>query len=286
MTKAITETVAIERFTVDSAKDALSKNVVNRSPRKGKVDQYKRDMEEGRWNFCIDPISFDEAGNLINGQHRMMAQIQANMEMNWIVVRKVAKEAQHTMDNQVPRSAGDTLHFAGEENSQLMAAVARLVNHIIKGTLAGARYTVSNEEILRCVQENPGIRRSTEMAARSKGGMTPIAPSVIGAAHWMIRQANTAADADAFIHRISTLTGEEEGSPVLALSRRINELKRAQVRVHARDLLALVIKAWNYDVQGKSAVKLSYYSKSGEFRTPVALTRENAMREQEYEEDE
>lgn len=275
------ESVSLEKFTVEDAKNALAKNVVNRPPRKLKIQQYASDMEEGRWNFCADPIVFDEEGNLINGQHRMHAQIKTNMAQNWVVIRKAPKETQNTMDAGVLRSAADTLHFAGEDNAQLMAAVARLVNHIKKGTLGGSRYNTGNEEILRVVQDNPGIRRSTEMAAKAKGGMTPIAPSVLGAAHWMIRQSNTAAEADTFLHRLSTLAGEEEGSPLLALSRRVNELKRNQVRVHARDLLTLVIKAWNYDVEGKSAAKLTYHTRGDTYRTPVAKTRNAAFSDTE-----
>lgn len=281
-----TEQVTLEDFTVDMAKDALAKNNVNRALRKNKMMTYKRDMEEGRWNFCIDPVVFDEDGNLINGQHRLTAQVALGITMRWIVIRHVPRSAQNTMDAGAVRTAADTLHLAGEENAQLMAAVARLVNHLIKGTLAGAKYSASNEEILRCVQDNPVIRRSTEMASRSKGGMTPMPPSVLGAAHWMIRKSNTAAEADAFIYRVTTLTGEVEGSPVLALARRMNELKRNKVRVHARDLLALTIKAWNYDVQGKSAAKLAYHTRAEEFKMPNAMTRDSAFVERDVEDEE
>jgi hypothetical protein len=264
-------------FTPQMAKDALANNKGNRSLRKGKMEQYARLMESGDWvDRHPQSISFDKNGNLIDGQHRLTAQIQADKTITYLVVEEQDPEVQVSIDSGIIRNPRDALHFAGEENSQLMAAVARLVHLYKIGALGGARYSnVSNQEILRTVRENPSIRRSTELAQQAKGGMTPIAPSVLGAAHWIIRQSNTSALADAFIYRVASLTGEPEGSPILALARRANEIKRARQRVHARDLLNLVIKAWNYDVEGKTTSKLSLYTRSGEYRHPVALSKED-----------
>ena len=62
-------------------------------------------------------------------------------------------------------------------------------------------------------------------------------------------------------------------------------MKRAQQRVHARDLLALVIKAWNYDVEDKTVSKLSVFTR-GDDKTPVPLTRNtNGLGDQDREDD-
>jgi len=113
-----------------------------------------------------------------------------------------------------------------------------------------------------------------ELASHSKGKtMTPIAPSVLGAAHWYIAQTNGYTEADAFIWRIITLTGEKDGSPVLALARRCNEIKRNQQKVQHRDFLAMTIKAWNLDAENKTAVKIATYSKTGQYQLPKVLKR-------------
>lgn len=262
--------------TPQQAKDWLANNKVNRPARNMKIEQYARDMIEGRWNFTPDPITFDEEGLLINGQHRLNAQVKAGKTMSWVVVREAPEGTQNTMDSGVARSAADTLHLAGEDNAQLMAAIARMIRIIDLDLLGKKQPTMSSQEILETVQAHPSIRRATEVAQGTKAGMTPIAPSVLGAAWWMIRQSNSAAEADQFIHRVITLTGEHEGSPILALSRRANELKRAQQRVHKRDLLAMVIKAWNYDVKNKTTVRISLWSRSGQYETPVPLVRDRA----------
>ena len=210
-------TVEYVEWTPEEAGEALSHNEVNRRIRKMKVDQYTRDMAEDRWNFCDQAVTFNEQGHLINGQHRLTAQVKSGTKRQWIVVRKAPLEAQPTMDTGIARTAGDHFHFAGESNGALMAAVARLVTHVINGTLAKGRFTISTQEIADTVDAHPTIKRSTEMAMRSKGGMTPIAPSVLGTAHWMIRQANTAAEADAFLHRITTLSGRKKDHRSLLL---------------------------------------------------------------------
>ena len=262
----------IEVWTPKMAEAALAKNTVNRPVRGGKVDQYARDMTAKKWNWS-DPIVFDTEGNLIQGQHRMHAQIKSGETITWMIVRNVDPSAQKTMDTGIIRSVSDQLHFMGETASQLMAAVLRIVHHIDKGTINAARYTVSNEEILSTLDKHPEVRHSTQIAMSSRGGMTPISPSVLGAAHWMISRVNGTAEADAFLHRIITLTSESEGSPVLALARRANEIKRNQMRVNYRDYLALVIKAWNYDAANKTVNKLNLYSKTGEFVLPAVDKR-------------
>lgn len=274
-----------ETWTPAMAETALQKNMINRTLRPTKVDQYARDMLAGRWNHSA-PIVFDSEGKLIDGQHRLNAQIKADMKMTWLVVRGVPPETQTTIDTGINRSIADILHFGGEKTPQLLAAVSRLAHLIANGRIKTGRYAVSVEEIMKTLDDHPEIRLSTEIAswARTKG-MTPIMPSVLGAAHWMIARVNGVNEANAFIHRIATLSGEEEGSPVLALARRANEIKRQQQRVATKDWLAMVIKAWNYDAINKKVSKLAIYSKTGEYVLPDVTKREIPLEEPDDNDD-
>ena len=267
--------IEVERWTPKMAEAALGKNEVNRNIRDAKVEQYSRDMKEGRWNFCTAPIVFGADGRLLDGQHRLHAQLKAGVPMEWIVVREVPEDAQTTIDTGIPRSLSDVLSFKGERNSQLLGATARIIRHVEKGTISRGRYTTSNEEVLDTLESHQDIRHSVDIVIhRRLKSMTPIYPSVLAAAHWLIMQVNGVEEADSFITRVMTLHGEQEGSPVLALARRANEIKRQQMRVNFRDALALVIKAWNYDAENKKANKLALYSKTGEFVMPEVKKRE------------
>lgn len=55
-------------------------NKANRRINKAHVETLKRDMENGNWYNDIDYIGFNREGMLINGQHRLKALSEANVE--------------------------------------------------------------------------------------------------------------------------------------------------------------------------------------------------------------
>jgi len=277
--KPTTPTHAFETLTAKQASALLEKNNVNRSVRDTVVDKYARDMSSGDWDLCMAPIVIDVDGNILDGQHRLLAQVKTGEKIKWLVIRNAPKDAQKNIDTGAVRSIADHLHFAGEINSGLLAAVTRNVHKIKHGQMAGGT-PLSASEILRTLEEHPEIRHSTAKAMQTRGvSLTPIAPSVLGAAHWMIGQVNGEPDADIFIWRISEMTNEPDGSPVLALMRRCNEIKRMRQHVKHRDFLAMTIKAWNLDAQGKKLRKISTYSKTGQYVLPEVIKREVPLAE-------
>lgn len=272
-------THSFETYTPQQAKNALGKNEVNRNLRTQQVDKYARDMANGNWGMCVAPIVFDEEGKLRDGQHRLTAQVKANVKIKWLILRNVPTGANDTIDTGAVRSVADVLHFKGDTNTGLLAAITRNVHRILNGMMAGGT-TISHSEIIKTLDEHPEIRRSVEIASQARNKtMTPIAPSVLGAAHWMIAQENGYADADIFLWRVIHLTQERDGSPVLALARRCNEIKRQQQRVQHRDYLAMVIKAWNLDAKNKTAVKIATYSKTGQYVLPEVIKRDVSLAE-------
>lgn len=268
-------TAVILTVTPQMAEEFLKRNHVNRRMSEAVVSKYARDMNRKRWWFCPDPIVFGADGSLYNGQHRLAAQVKSLSTVDWIVVYDAPAESQSIMDTQKARSLKDILTFAGEENAQFVAPTARQVALIMGGRIGVGRWVMSHGEILDALENHPDIRFSADIAARSRGGMTPIAPSTLAAAHWVIMQENGRTEADKFMHRIISLSGEKEGSPVLALNRRAHELRRARSRPHTRELIGTIIKAWNLDVQGKEVTYLTLYkwTGDGDFRLPEALPR-------------
>lgn len=65
-------------ITPDIAKEMLERNLNNRSVSPSRVDMYADDMARGEWQANGEAICFNESGNLINGQHRLMAVVIRN----------------------------------------------------------------------------------------------------------------------------------------------------------------------------------------------------------------
>lgn len=267
-------THAFERLTWKQAEALLGKNEANRAIRDRKVQQYQRDMLNGDWDLCAAPIVIDSNGKLIDGQHRLTAQVAAQKTVKWLVMRNVNPDLQKVIDTGMQRSASDVLHFAGEANTTILGGVLRMAYRIKHDVMSGRRaMNISNNELIATLEEEPVLRYCVEQGIKASKGMTHISPTVLATAHWLIMRANDEAEATSFLTRIATLTSEREGSPVLALHKRVTELQRQQIRVRPRDYLALIMKAWNYDASGTRVNKLALYSRTGEYVLPDAEER-------------
>lgn len=92
----------------DAAYILESKNKSNRPLRAGTISQYAREMIEGRWNSGVsDAIAFTVEGELLNGQHRLSAVVQANISIRFFVARNVPKNAFAYMDIGARRTISD-----------------------------------------------------------------------------------------------------------------------------------------------------------------------------------
>ncbi len=97
--------------TPTQAQQMLQKNSGNRKVRPGTIARYARDMRNGRWQVTHQCLAFDVNGNIIDGQHRLLAQVQANVPLWWYVARySVESDAMaFILDGQATRSAVDVL---------------------------------------------------------------------------------------------------------------------------------------------------------------------------------
>lgn len=116
---------AIETITPEIAKAYLEHNTTNRNPNKNQVAYYARMMSEGKWVLNGESIIFDSEGNLIDGQHRLMAVVLANTPIQAIVVRDVEHEAFITIDRGKTRSISDAFSIKGISNSHRVSSIIR-----------------------------------------------------------------------------------------------------------------------------------------------------------------
>jgi len=265
-----TPSISFVSVTPEIAQRWLRGNTVNRKIRQGKVNQYASDMSAGRWTHSADMICFTTDSKLSNGQHRLLAVIQSNTTITFAVQRNVPLEAMVNMDTGAARSASDVLGWNNERNAPLLAASAKLAlvysdGRIYKDNKVQA---TSHGAIVDFIDANPELRHSVAVGQQTYTRVDCY-PTVLAVAHWIISSANTAEVADHFLGQLASRAGEAEGSAVLALDRRLREIRRVRASYTHRDFLALVIKGWNYYAADKPVGKL-LITTSGAFRIPAA----------------
>jgi hypothetical protein len=272
-----------EKWTWQDAEQALAKNTTNRHLREGDVAKYARLMGEKLWGAqgakqgfkaSAAPIIFDWDENLIDGQHRLHGQVKSRTTQYWYVLRDVPPETQQIIDTGIARSAADALKFAGFQNYIILASVARWAWMLEQGVTSSGRVKVANDEIVDMVLRHPDLAHSAAMGSYVRSaGFVPVHPTPIGAAHWWIAQHNGHDEAAIFMERMAHMNREENGSAILALLRRFSQAREKNEHIRTRVQIAMIVKAWNLDVERTFVHKLPSRSRTGEYPLPEVLVR-------------
>jgi hypothetical protein len=128
-TKVMTVTPEEARLWLDT------KNSNNRPISENAVLKYSQEMKSGRWRLNGQSIGFNTKGQLVNGQHRLLASVRSNTAFETVVVYGIDPEAFETIDDCNTRSMADVLHIRGEANSNLLSAGLRFLWLYVRGEI-------------------------------------------------------------------------------------------------------------------------------------------------------
>lgn len=135
----------VETITPAVAKAMLKHNVGNRPVDKERVAMLAADIVAGNWHENGESIKFDKNGNLVDGQHRLMACILAGIPIKSIVIRGV--EDARGIDCGKKRTFGDFAKMgfstiSGELTGHVYSAIAAFLLRLE----SPSRKTFSNDE--------------------------------------------------------------------------------------------------------------------------------------------
>lgn len=235
-------------------------NPSNRTVRKGVVEHYARLMREGKWDFTGEPIQFDTHGNLLNGQHRLMAVVASGVPLDVLVVTGLPAQARDSIDQQSKRTPGDVLKMHGYPNGNKIAGIARVVNawdmgHRGSGLVSGSQTMLAPSEVLDFVESEPLVAEAS--IAASSTNADALAPGRAYGALWVLTHRIDSDFAEEFFRRLTTGEMLEAGSPVLTLRRYwINLSKRSATNRKLRVSTAFTylnsgVRAWNAAARGE-----------------------------------
>ena len=112
--------VTLEHITPQIAARMLEANTNNRPARNGLIQSYADDMRAGRWQMNGDAIRFNVDGQLIDGQHRLLAVVRSGLAISSLVIRNLPAEAFQTIDGGATRKAGDLLNLMDVKNARFI----------------------------------------------------------------------------------------------------------------------------------------------------------------------
>lgn len=276
--KANAEIVTV---TPTMAEEWLKANVENnRNQRLRDITKYSRDMMNGDWSWTAEPIRFNQDGHLVDGQHRLMAIIKANVCMPFLIVYGLDIDAIRDFDTGIKRGFNDALKMKGHSDPSTRAS---LVTHLYvweqwKKSNRATRPIFKSSNASQAEKSN--IDKKYEISinellpkARLVSDKCRTTTAVIGLA-WILFRELDVEKADLFMDALKEGTDLKNGNPILVLRDRFIDLK-VDKQINKKGTipneipLALMIKAWNKWRVGSTISKITWDPSREQYPLPI-----------------
>jgi hypothetical protein len=257
--------VDLVTITPGDASLLLSANEGNRKIRDHRVAQYAAIMRAGGWMLTGDAIVIDRDGNLINGQHRLMAVIESGRPCPFVVLRGADPASYSVMDTGSPRSAVDLFRHNGVPRyASDCSGIARLVHAWRAGKAPGVRINATSPDYptggdLYAVYCD--YRAEIDWAAMAAGECQRIsAKSQLGFAFALIAIEAGLDLAAEFMRLVSPKNRDPQGGdyPPRVLREHLMALRAERKNPHTSEVAYKVVSAYNAWREGRSILRLSY----------------------------
>jgi hypothetical protein len=261
----------IVTITPEHAEQLLRLNTHNRGVNHARVDQYAADMRRGNWQLNGEAIKVASTGQVLDGQHRLMAILDADQPIQTLLITNLPPQAQETMDQGRARQLYDVLKLRGEGDYCALAAAVKLVCLYERDGLpyiAPFKASPTIHEALRTLERNPEIRDSVRLTAKHK--VRWVSYSSLAALHYLFTIVDQE-DADDFVLKLARGENLTAASPVWVLRERLirDHAERGnRAPISPRVKLAFLIRTWNAYRAGDQIVRLTWQGGANADRFP------------------
>jgi len=238
----------------------LDRNEKNRNVSIISVRKYANDMAIGAWKEnTYEFIKIGKSGRVLDGQHRLLAIVMANVPVVMHVAFDVDESVFDVLDTGKYRSAGDVFTIEGVKNAKTLSGIMIIYKSLLdnKKTRDGNRRP-TNAELLAIYRNDvifwDGVTTKARAWYMAFSGV--LSPSTIGGFYALFTHYR-----DDVAHKFmdQLCTGKEITNNTLYLLR--NKLiadKVSNLKMKQSYRNALIIKAWNFFVRNKSVKSLQY----------------------------
>lgn len=262
--------VSVMTVTPLMAQEWLKKNTSkNRKVNAQLVLKYAEDIRAGRWQINGSTVVMAASGAIIDGQHRLLAIVEAQRPIETMVASGVDDAAFETIDTGRGRTAADVLSIMGYANTADLAALGRLDVLFEKhGTIVenGRLAVPTVQEIITKVNANVDAYSG---AISKTGALRKLfGAGSIMAWYYIHLGKLDESDRDFFYERLADGQGLIEGDPIYALR---SALVNARVRSRSMPRAwvgGMLVKGWN-KYRGHERVKLLMFNATEDYPKPI-----------------
>lgn len=240
--------------TPDMAVAWLELNKGNRHLSLMLVRRYAKAMKAGRWHLTHQGIAFDQAGLLMDGQHRLRAVVDAGVPAQFLVIPGCDRNTFAVVDTGRKRAASQLIDHP-HRNAVSAAARAIIAITTARGPLTTGSFSIrpENDQILDAVDDWPELvgHAGTVVACYR---VSKVTASVHLAVIAQVARTQHAGLVDRWLSGLSDGSGLDRSDPRLHLRNRF--LRDSGGRWTATDAqrafaYGLIVTAWNYWATGR-----------------------------------
>lgn len=240
------------------ANELLLKNNANRKITDNRVTVYANDMRNGRWKEnTAEFIKITEDGDILDGQHRLLAIIQANTCVNFEIAYGVSKSVFDVLDTGKVRSSSDVFSIEKIENSSLISSIIKSYLVISKSSKSDLNksslsYGLTNTIILEEYHKRPEFwQELSSFTNKCYKNFAKIIPATFIGTLYSYFYDISPEDSRNFINQLCS--GESiTNSSISVLRQALLKDKVSQRKMQPSDKLAIIIKTWNAVRLGKN----------------------------------
>jgi hypothetical protein len=252
---AAPETSKIIEFSPKLAEYVLTElNDKNRPMKPAKVRTYADDLEDGKWGLTGDTIKFGTDGSLKDGQNRLAASVRANLPLVTHVVFGIDPRLFARMDIGKNRNGADVFAIAGVPYANHVSVTVRWLMILTSEDPGDRGAQFSNEQLLTAYREKfdaDQVERSIVAALEvRRQAHHPVGP--LAALHYLFSKKDER-KADTFYEEWASGRAKKARAPSRYLQSELVRISReGNNRMHENVRNAMIIKAWNAYVNGRS----------------------------------
>jgi len=230
------------------AEQLLKSNNNNRRVRNAVVQKYANEMIAGRWKSDTgETMKISKVGNILDGQHRLLAVIRANMPIYFHIAVECDDDIFDVIDSGSLRNSCDSFHIKGIKHDNILPSIITtyitLGEKRLKNTRTDFRptTTVVLNTYYNSEEDWQQIARKSASWYVSFAKILP--PSLIGGIYAYLIDIDYL-DATSFMNQLAT--GNDCHNSINLLRRKLMQDKISTRRMTYKLKIALTIKTWNY----------------------------------------
>lgn len=255
-TEPVSPRPGLQLISPGQAANLLATRAVNRSLKGANVSFLRRQIEEDRWRPTAGTLGLNEDGQLVEGQHRCQAIVEAGRSVE-IEVRLIAQADVLAVDTGAQRSAADLFAIRNIANPSQAAACIRIVASL-RASVGKPAYSqkagamLSNEELWEILKADSGYAISAETGRVLKEHTPFVGSSQLAALYYVFSNASSPERATAFLNAVAFDSDMNKMALTYNLRRwllRAEAQKRKPSKYHA---IVLFVAAWNRWLKGET----------------------------------